>query len=456
MSDRPIGRLLDHLENTTAFQVSDLKYLILDEADRLIDMGFEEQVSKIIQLLDKKGEMGDRSTRRQTIMLSATMHSGVSKLVKFSLHQPVSIGFDIGENGGPADANGTAFQMPKQLKQYYMLVPTKMRPIILYKLVAKSFRSSEYGKSKIVVFVSCCDSVEFHYEILNELSASDEQGAAFHPKDAFKLHGNMTQQERTAVYFDFCDRSSAILICTDVAARGLDFPSVTHIVQYDPPGEAEDYIHRVGRTARMQSKGEACLFLLPTEMPYVDVLRDQGALSSSSSIIITSLSLSFVLFTSIIARILTFQATDLTDLFSFSGIKVEEEYIGQFLSEQSRTNLLLLKKVNALFRDPVFQQAQRTLFDIVSNSTVIHQLAADAYRSFLRSYARYPSAIKTIFNVKVLHYGHVADSFGLKEKPSMIGKSQTKQEFKKRKNDHVQTLARKKKDFKKRREVTSE
>ena len=106
MSDRPIGRLLDHLENTTAFQVSDLKYLILDEADRLIDMGFEEQVSKIIQLLDKKGEMGDRSTRRQTIMLSATMHSGVSKLAKFSLHQPVSIGFDIGENGGPADTNG--------------------------------------------------------------------------------------------------------------------------------------------------------------------------------------------------------------------------------------------------------------------------------------------------------------------------------------------------------------
>jgi ATP-dependent RNA helicase DDX31/DBP7 len=398
------------LENTTAFQVSDLKYLILDEADRLIDMGFEEQVSKIIGLLDQRAEMGDRNGKaRQTVMLSATMHSGVSKLAKFSLHDPVSVGFDM--NQSSLDRQGED-QMPKQLKQYYILVPTKLRPVILYKLVRKSFvagnkRSSSSSKEgakkcKMVIFVSCCDSVEFHYELLNELSACDDEGSIFNSEDTiFKLHGNMTQQERTKVYFDFCKSSCAILICTDVAARGLDFPLVTHIVQYDPPGEAEDYIHRVGRTARMESKGEAYLFLLPTEMPYIDILRDRG-------------------------------------------IQLQEDMLGQFLDEDS--NLLLLKgKVNALFRDPVFQKFQRLIFDIVSDSEAIHQLAADAYRSFLRAYARYPSAIKTIFNVKVLHIGHVADSFGLREKPSMIGKSTTAQEFKKRKNEHAKSFVRKKK-----------
>ena len=364
------GRLLDHLENTTAFQVSDLKYLILDEADRLIDMGFEEQVSKIIKLLDEKSEGGDRSSRRQTIMLSATMHSGVSQLAKYSLHEPVSVGFD-----GTSEEN--SFQMPKHLKQYYILVPTKLRPLILYKLIKKGFDANR--ECKMVVFVSCCDSVEFHLQVLNELSASDDKGSVFKPQDAFKLHGNMSQQERTQVYFDFCKSPSAILICTDVAARGLDFPSVTHIIQYDPPGEAEDYIHRVGRTARMQSKGEAYLMLLPSEMPYVDVLRNHG-------------------------------------------IDMQEELVGQFLSEENRTkNLVLLRKVNSLFRDPVFQKFQRILFEIVAGSNALHQLAANAYRSFLRAYAGYPRALKTIFNVRELHIGHVADSFGLKEKPSLIG-----------------------------------
>ena len=96
----------------------------------------------------------------------------------------------------------------------------------------------------------------------------------------------------------------------------------------------------------MESAGEAHLFLLPTEMPYVDVLRSRG-------------------------------------------IELEEELVGQFLSEHSQQNLLLLRKVNALYRDPVFQQLQRVIFDIVAGSKRIHTLAADAYRSFLRAYARY-------------------------------------------------------------------
>ena len=132
-------------------------------------------------------------------MLSATMHSGVSKLAKFSLHQPVSIGFDIGENGGPADTNGSAFQMPKQLKQYYMLVPTKMRPIILYKLVAKSFKSSEYGKSKIVVpqHVSVLKDIVPLPPTINRCTGWTPRARDDGPQWFWKVISLMTSQPRT-------------------------------------------------------------------------------------------------------------------------------------------------------------------------------------------------------------------------------------------------------------------
>jgi len=403
------GRLLDHLENTEAFQCSDLRYLVLDEADRLVDMGFEEQVSKIIKLLDRKAEQGDRSSRRQTVMLSATMHSGVTRLARFSLNNPESVGFDPDGSGEGGAEGGREFKMPEKLRQSYLLVPTKLRPVILYKLVSRCFSSRGGGgapkaKAKVVVFVSCCDSVEFHHQILCELAACDEEGSlSLDPSKAFKLHGNLTQKERTAVYFDFCDSDSALLVCTDVTARGLDFPSVTHIIQYDPPGEAEDYIHRVGRTARIGQEGESFLFLLPQEMPYVDVLRGHGV----------------------------------------AGI--EEIPVGTFLGEEAqRKNFILLQKVGALYRDPVFVKMQRLVFEITGSSDRLKGVARDAYRSHIRAYRAYPKSMREIFSYANLHTGHVADSFGLNEKPSLIGRSHTKEELKRKKAEHARSLGRKK------------
>ena len=422
------GRLLDHLENTEAFTVSELRYLVLDEADRLLDMGFEEQIAKAVAALDRKAEGGDRSRARQTLMLSATMHSGVAKLARLSLRNPLRVGFQASENGegdagagagagagGALGAGGDAslerkeasFEMPKALRQFFLLVPTKLRLVTLYLLLRDAFAKPSVGKStKAVVFVSCCDSVDFHHALIGQLAASDPLASQnLAGAKLLKLHGNMTQRDRTALYFSFCDAKKAVLVCTDVAARGLDFPGVSHIVQYDPPGEAEEYIHRVGRTARLgqgaEGAGQAFLFLHPDQMAFTDVLRDRG-------------------------------------------VEMRDKYVGELLSESSsRSNLLLLRKPGVLLRDPIYRSLQATAFALVAKDGALRQMAQDAFRSFMRAYARYPAAVRAIFNVKALHVGHVADSFGLKEKPSMIGKSTTQMLAKKRKIDESKKWERK-------------
>jgi ATP-dependent RNA helicase DDX18/HAS1 len=114
-----------------------------------------------------------------------------------------------------------------------------------------------------MVFFSSCNSVKFHSELLNFLGI-----------ECSDIHGKQKQQKRTTTFFDFCKAEKGILLCTNVAARGLDIPDVDYIVQYDPPDEPKDYIHRVGRTARGdKGKGSALLFLLPEELKFLIYLK---------------------------------------------------------------------------------------------------------------------------------------------------------------------------------------
>ena len=118
-------------------------------------------------------------------------------------------------------------------------------------------------KKKIMVFFSSCNSVKFHAELLNYVDIP--------VKD---IHGNQKQTKRTATFFEFCEAKQGILLCTDVAARGLDIPAVDWIIQFDPPDDPKEYIHRVGRTARgTKGKGKALLFLLPEEIGFLRYLR---------------------------------------------------------------------------------------------------------------------------------------------------------------------------------------
>ena len=115
---------------------------------------------------------------------------------------------------------------------------------------------------KVIVFFSSCNSVKFHSELLNYVDLP-----------VLDLHGDQKQNKRTATFFDFCSATTGTLLCTDVAARGLDIPAVDWIVQFDPPDEPKAYIHRVGRTARAGGKGKALLFLLPQELSFLKYLR---------------------------------------------------------------------------------------------------------------------------------------------------------------------------------------
>jgi ATP-dependent RNA helicase DDX18/HAS1 len=114
----------------------------------------------------------------------------------------------------------------------------------------------------VIVFFSSCNSVKYHSELLNYIDLP-----------VLDLHGDQKQNKRTATFFDFCSAQTGVLLCTDVAARGLDIPDVDWIVQFDPPDEPKAYIHRVGRTARAGGRGRALLFLLPQELAFLKYLK---------------------------------------------------------------------------------------------------------------------------------------------------------------------------------------
>lgn len=234
------GRLLDHLQNTPGFVVSNLQVFTVDEADRCLEIGFEEEMHQIIKLLPKK---------RQTMLFSATQTTKVEDLVRVSFkNKPVYVG--VHDKGLVSTVAG--------LEQGFVVVPSERRFLLLYTFLRRNL------KQKIIVFMSSCNAVKFYYELLNHVDIP-----------VLDLYGRQKQNKRTSTFYKFCKAESAILICTDVAARGLDIPAVDWIIQFDPPDEPKEYIHRVGRTARgVDGKGKALLFLLPQEMGFLKHLKE--------------------------------------------------------------------------------------------------------------------------------------------------------------------------------------
>ncbi|KAJ6299538.1 hypothetical protein OIU76_020495 [Salix suchowensis] len=233
------GRLLDHLQNTKGFIYKNLKCLVIDEADRILEANFEEEMKQIIKLLPKA---------RQTALFSATQTKKVEDLARLSFQTtPVYIDVDDGRTKVTNDG----------LEQGYCVVPSAKRFVLLYSFLKRNL------SKKVMVFFSSCNSVKFHADLLRYIQV-----------ECFDIHGKQKQQKRTSTFFDFCKAEKGILLCTDVAARGLDIPAVDWIVQFDPPDEPKEYIHRVGRTARGEgAKGNALLFLIPEELQFLCYLK---------------------------------------------------------------------------------------------------------------------------------------------------------------------------------------
>jgi ATP-dependent RNA helicase DDX18/HAS1 len=233
------GRLLDHLQNTKGFVFKNLRQLIIDEADRILEIGFEDEMREIIRILPSEG--------RQTMLFSATQTTKVEDLARVSLKKaPIYINVD--EHSETATVEG--------LEQGYVVCESDSRFLLLFTFLKKN------TKKKIIVFFSSCNSVKFHQELLNFIDVP-----------VLDLHGKQKQQKRTNTFLQFCNANQGVLLCTDVAARGLDIPAVDWIIQFDPPDDPREYIHRVGRTARAGGRGKALLFLLPSELGFLRYLR---------------------------------------------------------------------------------------------------------------------------------------------------------------------------------------
>ncbi|KAJ3275463.1 ATP-dependent RNA helicase dbp7 [Terramyces sp. JEL0728] len=415
------GRLLDHLRTTESFITGNLRWLVLDEADNLLHLGFEETLRDILRILNEKGraaiENGGRAKikylpfERQTVLCSATIEGGVQKLAEESLRDPVFIKAETKEaNSSDKEEKESSISIPKQLGQLYVLSPAKLRLVNMIGLIRKVTNSGKVPR-KIIVFLATGDSVDWHFDILARIaemqnSENDDQDFEFDPEaetkpveyndlpklragyDAkhlpncklFKLHGSMQQSERHAVYTGYSPSSNytKILLCTDVAARGLDLPDVSDIIQYDPPADVRDYIHRIGRTARLGKEGQAFIFLLPSEAEYLDLLEDYNCHVTEEPMI------------------------PLLEMLTPLANSKKTKHQKHSFHEIAATD--------------VHMEYERFVQSTQPN--LIH--AQKAFSSHIRAYTTHIASEKHIFHIRKLHLGHLAKSFCLREAPQQL------------------------------------
>lgn len=235
------GRLLDHLQNTPGFIFKNCKALVIDEADRILEVGFEDEMRQIVRILPKED--------RQTMLFSATQTTKVEDLARISL-RPGPLYINVDHRKEHSTVAG--------LDQGFVICEPDKRFLLLFSFLKRNL------KKKVIVFFSSCNCVKYHAELLNYIDLP-----------VLELHGKQKQQKRTNTFFEFCNAKQGTLICTDVAARGLDIPDVDWILQFDPPDDPRDYIHRVGRTARGNgAKGRSLMFLQPNEVGFLSYLKE--------------------------------------------------------------------------------------------------------------------------------------------------------------------------------------
>ncbi|KAK7125305.1 hypothetical protein R3I93_020856 [Phoxinus phoxinus] len=233
-------RKADGLDLATA--VKSLDVLVLDEADRLLDMGFEASLNTILEYLPKQ---------RRTGLFSATQTQELEKLVRAGLRNPVRI--TVKEKGVAASS---VQKTPARLSNYYTMCRAEEK----FNTLVAFLRQHKHEKQ--LVFFSTCACVEYFGKALEVLI----KNVTIHC-----IHGKM-KHKRNKIFADFRALKSGILVCTDVMARGIDIPEMNWVIQYDPPSSASSFVHRCGRTARIGNQGSALVFLLPMEESYVHFL----------------------------------------------------------------------------------------------------------------------------------------------------------------------------------------
>lgn len=398
------GRLADHMDNTEALDLSEVRWVVMDEGDRLMELGFEETITKILNSLERRSKIATSKfkypglpSRRVNVLCSATMKGDVKKLGEMSLKDADWISAD---SIADQDVEIGDYEAPAQLIQESMVVPAKLRLATL----ASSLRNiaNKNPDAKVMVFFSCSDSVDFHFSVFTRgQSQSDEEedddgtaegnGKVLNSKTVLKspwiskhavihkLHGSLTQQARTTTLNSFSNKSKdatkgrpSILFCTDVASRGLDLPAITNVIEYDAPFATDDHVHRVGRTARAGAEGNSVLFLLPGKeegyLPLIQSYHPHGIHKVS--------------YLDVLKR-------------AFGSAAFETEATTWHLNVER----WLLEEAAAMSR------------------------AKRAFTSHIRAYATHLASERQVFNLRDLHLGHVAKSFGLRDTPGKMANS---------------------------------
>jgi ATP-dependent RNA helicase DDX31/DBP7 len=333
---------------------------------------------------------------------------------------------DHDDNNNGNNCNELDNATPRQLAQLFIVVNAKLR---LASLIA--FLSARAAKGeRTVVFLSTCDSVDYHHALLTSMepilgSTKDDvvddevvSGGIFGKAcPIFKLHGDIPHNKRLTTINEFnSNQQSAILLATDVAGRGLNFPSLDWIVQYDPPCETNDYCHRAGRSARAGQAGHALLFLLPSERQYIEVLRLRGLKDISALSLSSTLSTAAVLCPGVTQEVDT---NSMGNKYSDGGSEAFTTAIQNRLEQCVIQNDLDYKaSIETKFKgDP--KQRRRQKKDAVGP---LLEGARKAFAAFVRAYPAKEKAVRHIFNARALHLGHIARSLALKETPKMVSK----------------------------------
>lgn len=445
------GRLADHLENTEVLDVSGVRWLVLDEGDRLMELGFEEEIKGIVKKLEEQRVRAGRSNngggliprlpeRRTTVMCSATMKMTVQRLGEISLKNAVHIKAESETPSADQPTGETKdteeFSAPAQLKQSYAIVPAKQRLVTLAALLKRTF-ARRGSVMKAIVFLSCADSVNFHFEVFaRDISVSDlyspnqplgnisnkntekpSQQTPHPPQPPLptlptvsqtptltnplnpkltlhKLHGSLAQPLRTATLSAFTrSQHPCILLCTDVASRGLDLPNIDLVIEYDPPFSSDDHLHRVGRTARAGREGGAIIFLMPGgEEGYVEILK-KGYRNGMWKGLVRN--------------------------------EAEETLKKGFESEVARVSARVGEDNGRRNWEERATEWQLEVEKWVSDDILAGEMARKAFVSHVRAYATHVAREREIFDVKGLHLGHLAKAFALRDRPGNMGRGST-------------------------------
>lgn len=472
------GRLTDHLDNTKILDVGTVRWLVLDEGDRMMEMGFEQDLKKIVATIRKdplKAENGDGVAldkalpkRRVTVLCSATMKMNVQKLGEISLHDAIHITASK-DDTKDGENNEAVFAAPAQLKQVYLVVPAKLRLVTLIAYLKDAF-ARKGSVMKAIIFISCADSVDYHFDLLKSTApieppsptsspdAQKDKQASSLPSAAtvypaayitspanptillHKLHGSLTQQLRTSTLKSFSTcKDPAVLITTDISSRGLDVPAVELVIEYDPAFNVADHVHRIGRTARAGRPGKAALFLQPgCEEGYISLLPSTPPATAQSY--------ETVLQKGFATAIQMPKDPDREDGSSDNNNNNNNNHnqpppTAAKQSPHARAEALQLSIEQRLLASDATARAppppssasrgkgkkggagappQPPKPKIGASGTLLDS-ARQAFRSHIRAYATHVKEERDVFNISELHLGHLAKSYGLREAPGGIG-----------------------------------